>query len=455
VPKEILINTFYMNSPSQSWTGLWSHPDANGLRYTDVDFWTDLAKRAERGLLDGIFMADSIGAFNVYEGKPDAVIRAGGMFPIGDPMMVIPIMTAVTEHLGFGVTANTGCEPPYLLARRLSTLDHLSKGRVAWNVVTGPVPSAAKAMGTVSVSHDKRYDIADEYMDLMYKLWEQSWEVGSVVRDKNTQIFADPAQVHVIQHRGESYACEGIHMCEPSPQRTPFIYAAGASRRGSAFAGKHAEAAFMSAYEIGYAKQVVDGYRAAAVAAGRRPTDIKVFNATTIIVAATDAEALELQEEYQRYTSIAGNLSMASAQLGIDLARYAPDDPIEYIDSNAVRSVVEAMTKYNKGNKVRVRDLARFAGMPGREGFIVGSAQNVCDTMIRWVEEAGVDGFTLLRTVEPAGLDSFIDLVIPELQNRGYYKTAYRQGSMREKTFLEGGPHLPSNHYGASFRRSS
>jgi len=452
--REILINAFYMASPAQGWTGLWAHPGAQGERYNELSFWTELARTAERGLIDGIFIADTLGVSDVYQGKPDALMRSGGMFPSNDPMMLISAMAAVTSHLCFGVTANTTYEPPYLLARRFSTLDHLTSGRISWNIVTGILASTAKAMGIDPIPHDKRYDLADDYMDLMYKLWEQSWDDGAAVRDKRSRVFTDPSGVRKIHHDGR-YRCDGYHLCEPTSQRTPLLYSAGASGRGSAFAGRHAEAAFTATNDKANAKRVVDSYRKAAERAGRNPDSIKVFNATTVIVAPTETEAHDLKREYQEYSSAEGNLAMVSSFLGIDLSKYDWDDPIEYIESNAMQTAIEAMTKYNNGKKVCIRDIAAFDDMPGREPFIIGSPSQVCDAMIEWIDETGLDGFNLARTVEPASLKSFIDLVVPELQDRGRYKTDYAPGTMREKMFPAGNARLPADHYGAGFRHHS
>ncbi|MBO9376287.1 NtaA/DmoA family FMN-dependent monooxygenase [Sphingomonas histidinilytica] len=451
--KQIAVNAFSMASPTQSWAGLWAHPKSNGLAYTDLEFWTDLARLCERGLIDAVFLADVLGANDVYGGTPDAVLRSGTMMPNNDPMMLISAMAAVSRDLCFGITGNTTYEQPYLLARRFSTLDHLTKGRVAWNVVTGILASTARAVGaTQQVAHDARYDIADEYMELMYKLWEGCWEDGAAVRDKASRIFADPSRIHAVHHHGEHYRCDGIHLSEPSPQRTPLIYAAGASSRGRVFAGRHAECTFMSTSDIGFARKTVGAYRDEAVRAGRAPDSIKVFNAATVIVAPTSAEARDIQRDIAAYSDETGNLAMFSQWLGIDLSRYAPDDPITYVESNAIQSIMEAMTTHNPGRPLQVRDLGRFGKVGGREAFFVGSADEVCDEMAQWVEEADIDGFNLVRTVEPGGLGAFVDLVVPELQNRGLYKTAYAPGTMRQKFFPETDGRLPSDHIGSSFR---
>jgi alkanesulfonate monooxygenase SsuD/methylene tetrahydromethanopterin reductase-like flavin-dependent oxidoreductase (luciferase family) len=159
------------------------------------------------------------------------------MFPMNDPLLLIPSMSHATKHVGIGVTANHTNEQPYLLARRFSTLDHLTHGRVSWNVVTGFQDSAARAMGMqTNLAHDDRYDLADEYMEVVYKLWEGSWEDGAVVRDVENRVFARGDMVHEVRHEGKHFNLRGVHMCEPSPQRTPVIYQAGGSARGRAFA---------------------------------------------------------------------------------------------------------------------------------------------------------------------------------------------------------------------------
>lgn len=451
--KQIAVNAFSMASPTQSWAGLWAHPRSNGLGYTDLEFWTDLARLCERGLIDAVFLADVLGANDVYGGTPAAALRSGTMLPNNDPMMLISAMAAVSRGLCFGITGNTTYETPYLLARRFSTLDHLTKGRVAWNVVTGILPATARAVGATSqVAHDARYDMADDYMELMYKLWETSWEDDAAVRDKAARIFADPAKVHEVHHAGPYYRCDGIHLAEPSPQRTPLIYAAGASPRGRAFAGRHAEATFMSTSDIAFARRTVRAYRDEAVRAGRRPDSIRVFNAATVVVAPTRAEARDLERDIAAYADQEGNLAMFSQWLGLDLSRYAPDDPITYVESNAIQSIMEAMTKYNPGRPLKVRDLAGFGKIGGREAYFVGSPDEVCDEMAKWVDEADIDGFNLVRTVEPGGLGAFVDLVVPELQNRGLYKTGYAPGTMREKFFPEGDARLPPDHCGSRFR---
>src|SRR5690348_4777709 len=182
--KEIRLNAFDMNCVGHIQHGMWTHPRDRSVAYNTLEYWQDLARLAERGKFDGIFLADIVGVYDVFGGGPEASIVDAVQIPVNDPMMVVPAMAAVTTEIGFGVTANLTYEPPYLFARRLSTLDHLTRGRIGWNIVTGYLDSAARGMGLAQqIGHDDRYERADDYMAVVYKLWEQSWDDDAVIRD--------------------------------------------------------------------------------------------------------------------------------------------------------------------------------------------------------------------------------------------------------------------------------
>ena len=450
MPKKIKINAFDMNCVGHIQQGLWTHPRDQSTRYLELRYWTDYARRLEAGLFDGIFFADVVGVYDVLGGRPDAAIAGAVQVPVNDPMMLISAMASVTEHLGFGVTANLTYEAPYLLARRMSTLDHLTQGRMGRNMVTGYLDSAARAAGlTGQMAHDDRYDMADEYMSLMYQLWEGSWQEGSVLADRSSGIYADPAKVRSVQHRGRQFQVQAMHLSEPSPQRTPLLFQAGASARGSRFAATHAECVFLNGQSLPAVKALVAGIRSQAVAQGRAASDVQTWLGATIITAPTDLQAQEKFEEYKRYASTEGALVHAAASLGIDFAKYDIDEPIDTGNSQAIVSNVEAMTRAAGPQWTRRKLLSQLV-LGSRQMPWVGSAQRIAEQMVQWSEEADVDGFNLSRTVVPECFDDFAALVVPELQARGAYKTAYTPGTLRHKLF--GHDRLPSSHVAATYR---
>ncbi|MEN5200733.1 LLM class flavin-dependent oxidoreductase [Pseudomonas wadenswilerensis] len=450
--KKILLNAFNMNCVGHINHGLWTHPRDNSSQYKTLEYWTELAQLLERGLFDGLFIADIVGVYDVYQQSVDVPLKESIQLPVNDPLLLVSAMAAVTRNLGFGLTANLTYEPPYLFARRLSTLDHLSRGRVGWNIVTGYLDSAAKAMGLdQQPEHDRRYDQADEYLQVLYKLWEGSWEDGAVVNDRQQRVYARPDKVHKVNHQGEFYRVEGYHLCEPSPQRTPVLFQAGSSERGLSFAGSHAECVFISGQNKAATRAQVDKVRAAAVAAGRDPQAIKVFMGLTVIVARTEEQAKAKHAEYLRYASAEAGVAHFASSTGIDFSEYELDEPIQYVKSNAIQSA----TKNLQNNDWTRRKLLEQHALGGRYITLIGSPTQVADELESWIAETGLDGFNLARTVTPESYVDFIDLVIPELQRRGSYKTAYEQGSLREKLFASDQPHLPADHPGASYRHTT
>ncbi|MCS0542529.1 NtaA/DmoA family FMN-dependent monooxygenase, partial [Aeromonas veronii] len=240
--KQIRLNVFDMTSAMHNSHGLWKHPNSERhTQYKDLDYWIDLAKLLERGKFDAVFFADVLGIYDVYKQSKHPSIRDGVQVPLNDPAFVVPAMASVTEHLSFAVTVSTTYEHPFGHARRFSTLDHLTKARIAWNIVTSYLPNAARNFGLPEMlKHDARYDLADEFLEVSYKLWEGSWEDNAVIADASQEILIDPSKVHEINHKGEYFSVEGPHLSEPSIQRTPVIYQAGTSERGKEFAAKHA-----------------------------------------------------------------------------------------------------------------------------------------------------------------------------------------------------------------------
>ncbi|MBF6275905.1 MULTISPECIES: LLM class flavin-dependent oxidoreductase [Nocardia] len=451
--RRIRFNAFDMNCVAHQSPGLWRHPEDQSHRYKELSYWTELAKLLERGRFDGIFIADVLGIYDVYGGNDIAALRQGAQVPVADPLLLVSAMAAVTEHLGFGITTGTGFEHPFPFARRLSTLDHLTNGRLGWNVVTGYLPSAAANMGeSEHLDHDERYNHADEYLEVLYKLWEGSWEDDAVVRDRAQGIYVDPAKVHHIGHAGKHFTVPGIHLSEPSPQRTPVIYQAGASPRGVAFAAENAEAIFVAAPSKRVLAQTVTRIRDALEAAGRDRCAARVYALATIITDATDEAAQRKYDEYRSYASVEGGLVFMSGWMGIDLSRYDLDDPIGEVNSNAILSAVAAFQEFDDdGREWTVRDIAAWAGIGGMGPVFVGSGTSVADRLQEWVDETDIDGYNLAYAITPGTFEDIVRHVIPVLTERGAYPREYVPGTLRNALF-GAGDRLPDDHRGARYR---
>ncbi|MFD2250134.1 FMN-dependent oxidoreductase (nitrilotriacetate monooxygenase family) [Pseudochelatococcus lubricantis] len=448
VKKQILLNAFNMNCVGHINHGLWTHPRDTSADYKTLGYWTSLARTLERGLFDGIFIADITGVYDIYQGGIDLTAREAIQLPVNDPTVLVSGMAAVTEHLGFGITVNVNTEHPYTFARRFSTLDHLTGGRVGWNIVTGYLDSAARAVGQEALTeHDTRYDRADEYLDLLYKLWEGSWADDAVHRDRAARVFTDPAKVRPVAHDGRFYRSHGYHLSEPSVQRTPVLYQAGTSGRGKQFAARHAECVFISAPNTTVARETARSLRELAVAYGRKPDDIKIFVGIAVVPDRSSAAAREKLADYVRHANPEAGLAHFAASTGIDFSRYDPDEPVAYGPSNAIQSATQLARKRGWTR----RQLLGQLGLGGRHPVIVGDAVTVADELARWIDEGEIDGFNLSRVVTPETYEDFIDIVVPELQERGLYKTAYAEGSLRNRIFGEGN-RLPARHAAGAYR---
>ncbi|EOG1897794.1 LLM class flavin-dependent oxidoreductase, partial [Acinetobacter baumannii] len=394
--KKISFNAFEMNCIAHQSPGLWRHPQDRSVEYKDLEYWTDLAQILERGFFDGIFIADVLGIYDVYHQSAEHALTGAVQVPVNDPLQIVPAMAAVTKHLGFGVTTSISFEHPYPFARRISTLDHLTKGRVGWNIVTSYLESGSKNLGLkTQVNHDNRYDIADEYLEVLYKLWEGSWEEGSVLRDRESGIFADHKKVHPIQHEGKYFTVPGIHICEPSPQRTPVLYQAGASSRGQKFASQNAECVFIAAPSKIATKKVVQGIRQKLVQEGREPYSVKIYALLSIVTDETDAKAQAKFKEYQSYGSYDGALTLLSGWSGVDFSQYQPTDKVEYIQTNAIQSLLDSYVNADPQRVWTIEEIANWNSLGGNGPVLVGSAETVSDALEQWVEDTDVDVFNL------------------------------------------------------------
>lgn len=454
--KQIKFFAFDFAGPAHLSAGIWKHPLDRGHEYKSVKYWIEYAKLLEKGCFDGIFFADNVGYHDVYNGSYEEALKDAAQFPANDPAYIIPAMAAATEHLGFGVTSSTAYDHPYSVARKFATLDHLTDGRIGWNVVTSYSDSAAKNLGSgTQRGHDDRYGHAEEFVDVVLKLLEGSWEDNAAVVDREKGIYIDPSRVHEIRHEGEHFKVPGIFLCEPSKQRTPVIFQAGGSPRGVALAAATAEAVFTNATSKAGLKKQVDNLRQQAAAAGRDPEHVAVVQMMTVVTGRTDEEAQQRYEEYKKLVSYDGAMARYSGWAGLDMSTFDPDVPLKHVKTNAGQTMVDLFSKMDPTKEWTPRDIAEYIGIGGTSPVIVGGPETVAKELQSWVDETGIDGFNLGNAIKFQDIKDFIDNVVPELQSRGLMRTSYDGSTLRENIFGQGHVRLASDHPGAKYHKAS
>jgi FMN-dependent oxidoreductase (nitrilotriacetate monooxygenase family) len=448
VTRDIIYNAFTHVTLSHQSHGQWRRPDAGDQRnFSKLDPWIKLAQTAERGKLDAIFFADTVGVYDTYEGSRDAAVREGMQLPSNDPASLISALGYVTEHLGFIVTSSIIQEHPFSFARKFSTLDHLTNGRIGWNIVTSYLQNAARNFGYGELAaHDERYQWAEEYTEVVYKLWEGSWQDDAVLADLAQGRYADPAKVHAIHHEGRRYRVEGPHLPQPSPQRTPVLAQAGSSGAGREFAAKHAELTFLAAFNPESAQRDIAAINRLLPHYGRQPGDVKFLTMIHPVIGSTDAEARIKHEEFLHWRSEPGYLAHLSGSIGFDLASIDPDTPLRDIQTNAIQGNILAAIDAEPDKTARFGDVIRRR----LNRAVAGTPQQIADQIERWTT-AGIDGFNLVPVVTPDWFATFIDEVAPVLRQRGLMKREYRPGTLREKLF-GASSFLPERHVARSFR---
>lgn len=444
----LLLSAFVMNTPSHITGGTWRHPEAQQHRYNELELWVDLAKTLERGKFDTMFFADVIGLYGHDGGGWANHVTRGMQVPANDPFTVLAALSATTSEIGLALTSSVVQSHPFHFARQLSTLDHLSKGRVAWNIVTSRLENAHRNFGAPGiVRHDDRYDWAEEYTEVVYKLWEGSWDDDALVQDKENYVHADPERVHKIYHLGQRYQVDGPHLVAPSPQRTPVLFQAGGSSRGQDFGALHAEAIFIMQHDWKETYDFTTAVRKRAVAHGRRAEDIAFFQGVQIVVASTEAEARRKADEIEEYGDVYARLAHIGGQLNVDLGGLPLDTPLGEFESDGAKGLLEQLAKSYPDRRPTLRELAMERTL---NQVIVGTPEQVADELERR-QDAGVDGFNILNSILPRSYEDIVDGLIPELRRRGLAQKEYAPGTLRDKLFGRG-PRISDRHPAAQYR---
>lgn len=452
--KRIALGVFETINPTNGMP-TWNHPNGRADTWDDPRFWTRLARILEDAGFDFLFFADTYGYPTIDGQVPDETIAHSIQFPALDPMLLISALAAATDRLGFVVTSPTTVEKPYATARRFASLDHFTSGRIGWNIVTGSSQATTDALFgiTDSGTHDSRYDVADEFVDVCLQLWEGGWEDGAEVRDRGRDVYADPAKLHRIDHAGPHFPVSGQFVVPPSEQRTPVLFQAGTSDRGRAFAARNAESVFIQGQTIARAAEHVADIRAKAVAHGRAADAVKVVTGMTVVVAPTHDEAVARRAELEEMYAMADAAVMFAGFTGVDLRDADLDMPLTDIRSDQGQTLIDRFVR--PGAPVpSVGDVLDSFRRKANRGFqITGSPDEVADEIQAIVEGSDVDGIMLEPTFGDLGAyEDFISLVLPILRERGIAGDGPDGATLREHLHPEGTARLPHDHPGARFR---
>jgi len=434
--------------------GGWKLPENTSPDFLDMDHWLTMARRCEEAGVDFIFFADDYGYPVVNDAIPSVAIRNGVAIPKADPTVILPAMAAVTERLGFVTTLSTTVEKPPMVARKMATLDHLTRGRIGWNIVTGAGQNAsARLFGVPVTDHDLRYEIAADHVELSLRLWEGCWDDDAVVVDREAGIYADPSKVREIEHQGPHFSAKGILNVPPGPQRTPTLFQAGASAPGRDLAARYAEGVFLAAEVPALAAQVAD-IRRRAEAYGRDPQSIKFIVAGTFVVAETTAEAHALQERRRAAVSLEEAAASYAFFTGVDLSTMDPDKPLDAaaVQTQNGRTNIERFLGPDAPTVRQILEEFQRNNVMGEP--LVGDAASVVDQAEEVLATTGADGFAV-QPDHTGGFDTFFDLVMPELRSRGHVRTDVPAMTLRERLSGTDDPHLAPTHPGAAFRSAA
>jgi FMN-dependent oxidoreductase (nitrilotriacetate monooxygenase family) len=439
-------------------SGIWSHRDYEAELFKDPRYWQQLGRTIEAAGFDAIFFADTPGLRADGPGGREQHLRDGGI-PRLDPAYIVPLLAAVTERLGIVITSTVTYDHPVSLARKFTTLDHLTGGRIGWNIVATNSRNAGLNHGvTDQLGHDERYDRADESLAIAYALWNDSWDDDAVVRDRERRVYVEPDRVRRLTHSGRWFAVDGIPVGEPSPQRTPVLFQAGSSERGREFAATHAECVYLNTNSLEETRYLVADVRARARARGRDGDAIRFLPRILPVVGSTEAEANAKLEDFVDHSDPRTAIVVLQQWAGLDLRGRDPAEPLDLaeLQVKGIRSEHAAdylRRRSRAGDRFTVGDLLRLYAFTGGAGNVVaGTPEQIADAMERYVDEADVDGFNIAYMVRNHSVHEFAEHVIPELRRRNRLLDPSRGGTLRERIFGRD-PHIDARHP-ASIARS-
>ncbi|MFI6048770.1 LLM class flavin-dependent oxidoreductase [Streptomyces violascens] len=426
--RQLHLNAFLMSTGHHE--ASWRLPESDPYASVDLDHFRELARIAERGTFDSLFLADGPVLFSNVGQRPAGVL---------EPLTLLTALAVATEHIGLIATASTSYNSPYNLARRFASLDHISGGRAGWNIVTTAGAEAARNFGLDDEpSHVTRYERAAEFLDVALKLWD-SWEDDLVVADKARGVWGDERKVHPPRHQGTYFSVEGALNVPRSPQGYPLLVQAGSSQDGKHFAARYAEAVFTAQQTLGDAQAFYADLKARTRAAGRDPGHLKILPGIVPVIGSTEAEARAHERVLEDHIvhehglhRLEHLLNLEPGTLELD-ARLPADLPPES-DIEGARSRYALVVELARRERLTVRELiGRLGGGRGHLTF-AGTPEQVADAIEDWFTQGAADGFNIMPAVLPSGLGLFVDHVVPILRARGLFRTEYgSRGTLRDR----------------------
>ncbi|WP_070887377.1 LLM class flavin-dependent oxidoreductase [Pseudomonas sp. D1-3] len=407
--------------------GGWRAEGAKGSP-TDIDWFTWIARKAEEGKFDMFFVGDAL-ATSVHR-LPSTMSRL-------EPLTLLSALAVQTKHIGLAATASTTFDEPFHLARALCSVDHISRGRGAWNVVTSFSLDAARNFSREDLpSHADRYEMAREFLDVAFKLWD-GWEEGAIVREKETGRYSDESKIHAANHKGKHFQVQGPLNIARSPQGRPVIIEAGSSPAGQQLAAQTAEVVFTAASSLEEGQAFYQSQKQFVRDAGRQPDHLLILPGVMPIVGRTREEAQQVWNQLNELVDIDNGIEQLSARFGVDMTAYPLDGPVPEIPATeGSQSRVKLLTELAARENLTLRQLAAVAAGSRGHRVVVGTAEDIADDFQHWLEQGGADGFNIMPAVLPEQLELFVELVIPELQRRGLFRTDYQFSTLRENLGL-------------------
>jgi FMN-dependent oxidoreductase (nitrilotriacetate monooxygenase family) len=424
---------FLMTGPTCHHHGAWRHPESDVADLLSPTRYEHIARVLEAGKFDSLFFADILGLYDLYNGSFDTMVGRGGQVCLLDPAVVLPMMARVTSRIGLGLTYSSTFNHPYQIARMLSSLDHLSGGRVAWNVVASTSTLEARNFGLDEMpGRAVRYDRADEVLEACHALWD-SWEDGALTLDKASGAFADPAKIHYAKYEGRWIRTRGPLTTPRCPQGRPVIMQAGSSDRGRDFGARWGEIIFTLQHHKSDMRAFYDDFKARMAARGRAPEECVILPSIDVVIGETDSIARERAEYVNSLVDTQLGMAQISGHIGIDLSRLDPEQPLADVAlEEGSRGSFDVILQGTAREGLTLGEAARRFATSELCPQLVGTPERIADHLIELFEDHACDGFVLTPTTFPGMYEQFCRTVVPILQKRGVFRTEYAGRTLRE-----------------------